>query len=496
MQPVVLPIAGGFYESRSLPVSAQDCVNLYPYVVGDPGLNQEVLFGTPGLTEFATTGADSTEINRGATTMDGVAYFVNGETFYRVNSDASVDTIGSVYGTGRVSFANNGTKMLIIAQDSTSYPTARGYVFYSDEENGDWLEEVTDEGFWENGDPQIPIYIDGWFLCTTDEKKFIGSALNDPLSWNSLDVASAEADPDPISAPAKLNNTLYMIGSETIEGFSNQPSGSDFPFIRNGIFADKGTRSPYSVVTFNSAIFFIGGGRDESPAVWRYSGGGSPEKISTEAIDSILEGLTEAEVAAIFGMAYAQNGAYFVEYILPTRAIVYELTSGRWHERTSKIIVAESAVYTRHRINSVVLAYGKLLVGDFEDGRIGEMSLDTYSEYDAVIRRRVATKPFQNYMMGFSVPQLELTMESGQGAGVGEEEETDPQISLIRSLDGGKTWSYPRLRSMGLEGEYGKRQIWNKLGRASRFEVFAFETTAMVKVVLIQLTAKMVLHNK
>ena len=52
----VLPIANGFYESDSLPISAQECVNWYPNIVQAPALAQETLFGTPGITQLATSG--------------------------------------------------------------------------------------------------------------------------------------------------------------------------------------------------------------------------------------------------------------------------------------------------------------------------------------------------------------------------------------------------------------------------------------------------------
>ena len=53
MPKVILPIANGYYESDSLPISAQECTNLYPNIAQAPALNQETLFGTPGLTEVA-----------------------------------------------------------------------------------------------------------------------------------------------------------------------------------------------------------------------------------------------------------------------------------------------------------------------------------------------------------------------------------------------------------------------------------------------------------
>ena len=126
---------------------------------------------------------------------------------------------------------------------------------------------------------------------------------------------------------------------------------------------------------------------------------------------------------------------------------------------------------------------GRCLV-PIADGRVGNLTTEVYTEYDNPITRRVATQPFQNNMKPFSVPSLELTMESG----VGDARTPDPQIRMDRSIDG-KTFGYDRARSIGRVGAYNHRTIWRRNGRVSRFEIFRFTLTDPVKPVIIQLTA-------
>jgi hypothetical protein len=139
----------------------------------------------------------------------------------------------------------------------------------------------------------------------------------------------------------------------------------------------------------------------------------------------------------------------------------------------------------------VVKAYNKILCGDIIDGRIGELDPDVYTEYGNPIIRRVATQPFQNNMQSVFFPSLELTVESG----VGNDAVADPQIVLERSKDG-KTWSGPIARSIGKIGEYNRRAIWRRNGRAARFEIFRFTLTDAVKPVIIQLTANIIGGDK
>ena len=477
-----LPIANGFYVSDSLPIAAQDCTNWYPNIVQGTGLSQETLFGTPGLEQLATSGTLD-NVNRGAHEMAGKPYFVNGERLYRLDETVvdsttsySLTFIGDIAGTSRVSMADNGTQLMILV------PGGNGYIY---NHVTDTFSQITDTDFTANGNPQFVVFIDGYFLVTTDSKKFIVSAINDGLSYNALDFGTAESDPDDIVAPVVYKNQLFISGGETFEAFQNI-GGADFPFQRTGLFLQKGCYAPYSLVNAQDTFMWVGGGENEGPAIWALSGN-STVKVSTTAIDSLLSTLTDGQVADIYSWAYASKGAYFIGFSLPSTTLVYDITSKRWHERKSFLSGALGAF----RVSSVVKAYNKILCGDIVDGRIGNLDPNVYVEYENPIIRTVATQPFQNNMQSVFFPSLELTVESG----VGNSDVVDPVITLQRSTDG-KTWGEPRARSMGKIGEYNRRAIWRRNGRASRFEVFRFTLTDAVKPVIIQLTANIMGGDK
>tara|TARA_R110000868_G_scaffold21274_2_gene88434 strand:- start:1716 stop:3155 length:1440 start_codon:yes stop_codon:yes gene_type:complete len=475
MPATVLPIANGFYVSPSLPISAQECTNFYPNINEAPSLNQETLFGTAGLKEVASTGTVENE-NRGSHEMNGVPYFVNGTQLYSLVETIvggvpvhTLTSLGTVAGTVRVSMADNGSQLMILV------PGGAGYIFTH---TANTFVTITDVDFTANGLPQFVVFVDSYFVCTTNTKKFISSAPNNGTSWNALDYGTAESDPDDTVAPVVFKNQLFIAGSETIEAFQNI-GGTDFPFQRTGLFLQKGVYAPYSLINVQDSFMFIGGGSNESPAVWALSGN-STVKVSTIPIDSILQVLSSTQLAAVFSWAYAQNGAYFVGFTLPNTTFVYDLTSKRWHERKS-VVSGELGAF---RVSSMVQAYNHILCGDTVDGRIGHLDPAIYSEYNADIIRTVSTQPFQNTMNSFSVPSIELTVESG----VGNTTVLNPQISMDRSKDG-KTWSDPRTRSIGKAGEYDRRAVWRRNGYVNRFEIFRFTLTDQVKPVIIQLTA-------
>lgn len=470
MPKVVLPIANGYYESDSLPISAQQCTNFYPNIAQAPALNQETLFGTPGLTQVAS--ASDISNCRGAHEMNGVPYFVIDGKLYSMSTSYALTDHGQIDGSGRVSMADNGTQMLVLV------PGGNGFIY---NHVTDTFAQITDPDFTANGNPQQVVYIDGYFCLTTDSKKFIVSALNDGLSYNALDFGTAESDPDEIVAPIVFKNQLFIGGSQTIEAFQNI-GGADFPFQRTGLFLSKGISSPFSIQSIQDTFVFVGAGANESPAIWALNGN-SVAKISTTAIDKELSELTEAQIADIYSWAYAEKGAYFVGFALPGTTLVYDTISKRWHERKSFVDGALGA----YRVTALVRAYNQLWAGDLVDGRIGKLDQNTYTEYGTEIRRTIVTQPFQNNMQRFSLPELELTVESG----VGNSSAVDPKVGLERSTDA-KIWDDIKLRSIGKLGEYNRRVIWRRNGSASRFELFRFTISDPVKPVFIQLTADIV----
>jgi hypothetical protein len=361
-------------------------------------------------------------------------------------------------------------------------PGGDGYIY---NKNTGILAQITDSDFIANGNPQYVAFVDGYFVCTTDSKKFIKSALNDGLSWNALDFGTAESDPDNTVAPVVYKNQLFIMGTQTAEAFQNV-GGADFPFVRSGLFLSKGCYAPLSLINTQDTFMFIGGGVNESPAVWALSGN-SVQKISTDAIDILLQELTADELTEVFAWTYAQKGAYFVGFAIPGSTLVYEFTSQRWHERKSYV----DELLGDYRVSVMLNAYGQIICADIYDGRVGVLDPDEYAEYDNPIIRRVVTQPFINNMQSVFVPSIELTVESG----VGNDACENPTILMERSLDG-KTWIAARAREIGRVGEYSRRAIWRRNGRAARMELFRFTLSDPVKPVFALLTADIVGGDK
>ncbi len=467
-----LEIASGFYQSESLPLSAQRCINWRPVVAESGALNQRALFDVWGISTLTTSGDTINGINRGSTVVNGVPYFVNEDNLYSMTSANVVTDHGNINGIGRVSLASNEDWLVIVA------PGVTAYAF---EIATSTLTEITDIDF-QTADTVS--FKDGYFIFSaSDGRQFFISNLNQPLVLDALDFGSADVRPDKIVATHVNRNELFVMGEETIELFRNV-GGSGFPFSRvDGGNIDKGLRSKFGVVDFDNSFIFLGGAKDELTSVWRYPG---PVKISTSAIDAAIQAYSADEIANAFAFTYAHGGNFYVAFTftsnsIPSRTLVYDATTSAltgentWHERQSGI------ADNKWRVNSLVNAYGKIIVADSEDGRLGLMSDDVYTEYGNVIKRQRTSKPYTSDKFPTVLSKMLLTMESGTGT-----DSLDPQVVMDYS-DDGRTWSNPQLRSYGKIGQYKTQPTWRRLGQTPRERVLRFTTTEAVKSNLLRL---------
>jgi hypothetical protein len=471
---VPLDIFSGFYESQSLPLNSQRCVNFEPIIPQAQSLNSKALFGRAGLKTFSTL----IGVNRGSILANKIPYFVNGTGLFSLDSVGVYTLLGTITGVKRVVMATNTTvdgttKIAIVVPggDSFVYDSSLGTVV-----------KITDPDFKVS---DTVTFKDGYYTFTSsDGLTFFTSGLNDPATFDALDFGTAEIDPDLIVGQIVNHNELFVMGEETGELFQNV-GGVGFPFQRiPGANIQKGLYSKYGLIAYDNSFVFIGGGKNENAAIWKISGSSSAVKISTSAIDTAIQQYTKAEIAESFAMTYSKNGNFFVTYTfeslrIPSRTFVYNATTSAlsggsvWHELQSGV------TDNRWRVQSIVQAYGKLLVGDDSTATIGEIDDSTYTDYGATIYRYVTSNPFRTLDQTQFWTDLELLLEQGVGLTTGQG--SDPVVRMQFSNDSGRTWSSEFPRNFGKIGEYTRRSIWRRQGRISTNRVIRFIMTDPVK---------------
>jgi len=470
-----IPIGGSFYQMDSLPISAQECVNLFCNIPETTAVSKKQLLIPAGIVEATTASAASP--SRGGHNFLGLPYFVQGTELYRV--DQAIDAFGVITysstlvsgvvplpGTEMVIMADNGEEggqMVIVCPATATQFNA--YIYTT----GGGLVAISDVNF--DGPVSDVNYVDGYFWFTkADGQKVFISELRDGDSYISTDFTSAEADPDYNVRSFILRNQPYVFGQQSIQAYQNV-GGTGFPFTYiQGSVQSKGLASIYAVAEVNDLMVFLGGAENESPSIW-ITNGGSIERLSTIPIDQEISTYDSDTISNCFTWNYSQAGAQFLAFSFPSEAcFVYDFKSKEWHTRES-INNMDEAVPCR--IACVVKAYGLLMVGDMLSNKIGILDRSTFTEYGEYIRRRFVTPQIDNEGQPFFIDSVEAVSKTGIGLADGQGE--NPLISLSVSKDGGRTFSGALERSVGRIGVYSHRTIWNKLGRAYREVCFKFE---------------------
>lgn len=457
-------LVGPSYEQRSLVFDAQRTINLYP--VFDPqGKEIAALYGTPGKQLFSTCGAGPV---RGCfLSSNGRAFAVSGAGLYEILSDGTSSVLGTLdQSSGIVTIAENLTQMAICDGTSLYILTYATNVFA----------KVTD--------PDLPTpigsvaYIDGYFIVNqTGTGRFYISALNDGTSWNALDFATAESNPDRLKICVNALGQLFLFGDRTTEIWSNT-GASDFPFRRISGVMDVGVLSPFTVVEVSNSILFVGQDRYGNGVVYKTQSF-NPSVISTTAIDLRINEATDKENIRAF--AYQEEGHTF--YMLTggglETSLVYDLTTQQWHERAYLNV---DGVFEQDLAVDHMFAFGKHLVGDRRNGKIYEQSLDFYSDAgDALAAERVYTHlSDEGKRIRFNA--LEIGFETGVGLQSGQG--YNPTVLFSLSRDGGRTWSDTYPKTIGAAGQYKTKVEYRRLGIAEQM-TFKIRITDPVKRAII-----------
>lgn len=461
---VKIPFVGPAYETRSVNVNAQRCVNLYLEAGGPGAKNPLALYGTPGLSEFANIGGDGI---RGMYHVPSKNLFaVSGDTFSEINRAGVVTVRGTLNSsTGRISMADNGTQIMIV--DGVD-----GYIY-----------NVSTEVFVQITDADYPgaatvDFIDGYFVIEQPGTgRWFTSTLLDGLTWSATDFVTAESSSDDLSAVINTDGLVYSIGRYTTEAWYNAAaSGNPFARMSGGIM-QVGIQAVFSLAEGDGTFFMLARNRTGDNIVVRKEGFNFI-RVSTNAIESSMEAMSTTSDA--IGYVYTEEGHTFYVLTFPTgnKTWVYDITTGVWHERQSYKEVGS----LRHRGNAYFFFAGEHMVGDFESGKIFKMRMDIFDDDGDPIERIRTTQHIENLEKRVSYASLQVDMESGVGLVTGQG--SDPQAMLTWSDDGGHSWSTEKWRTFGKIGEYSIRVKWNRLG-VSRDRIFELKISDPVKVVII-----------
>ncbi|MDB4278430.1 packaged DNA stabilization protein gp10 [Deltaproteobacteria bacterium] len=456
-----ISILSGIYTDEESDIRTAFPLNLIP-VPGKNGVSNGYLRPADGLVQFGT----GPGIDRGGINWNDVCYRVMGTKLVSI-SEAGVSTVlGDVGGVGQVSLTYS-TDLLAIASG--------GNLFYWD---GATLTQVTDVDL---GVVLDVMFVDGYFM-TTDGTNLVVTDLNNPLAVDPFKYGSAEVDPDPLLAVAKLRNEVHAIGRYTIEVFQNV-GGAVFPFQRiNGGHIRKGSIGTHSNCIFLNTIAFLGSGKEESPSIY-LGDSATAARIATREIDLILQEYTEEQLSKVVLEAKVDKGHNLLLIHLSDRTLVYDASATGAFDRPVWFVLGSELNGGQYRAKNLVWCYDKWLFGDPQAARHGFLSTSLSSHYGEIIGWEFGTQIIYTEGKGAIIHDLELVALPGR-VELGKE----PKISTSFSLDG-ETWSQEIYIDAGKIGNRTKRIVWFKQGFIRNWRIQRFRGTSDVRLSIARLEA-------
>jgi len=473
-----ISIFGSANQSKSSVITAQNRVNVYFEPSDFPDRAPVAAYGTPGATLYQTP---STYPSRGLYYMQSkdILISVNFNKIYAIDSSNAVTLVGTLSQAndyaGTVSMTDNGSQVLIIT-DLGGYivavsgaPLSLSYV----------ITNIT---------AQLPselcnscCFLDGYFIVNAiGTQQFFISYLYDGLNWAALDFASAESSPDTLGAVFASEGYLYLLGTLTTELWTN--SGDPlFPLTRlQGSAINYGIAANASLAKMDRAVVGLFQDRMGQLSIGAIQGG-NYTNLSTPDIDYLINKYASPSLA--IGFIYSLNGRYFYQITFPTndKTWLYDFKSGAWSSLQSDGLEGSRIAYcaTMGR---------KVIVSDYYNGNLYQLSADFFTENDVPIAREIIFNHVFNTSQNFTiVSRVRAWMETGQGLVSPTAQGHNPTIYLQVSRDAGHTWGGWMQTTIGKLGEYKSRAEWRRLG-ISRDWVFKLRMTDPVKFCLTDMT--------
>jgi len=314
-------------------------------------------------------------------------------------------------------------------------------------------------------------FMDGYFAGHVDGTgRYYISSQYDGMTWDALDFATAEANPDNLIAVVPTNGQLALFGEFTTELHSNT-GNVDFPFSRAGAAIEWGLVSAWCVSDISGNLCFLGRNQLGQVQVCVLRGY-QVQVISSPDIDRILNDYTAVDGATAY--SYMQNGHPFFVLNVGSETWMYDFISTSWSQLKSHGI-------TRHRAEIGVPFINKILVSDYSNGRVYRLSDSAYTDNGEPIQMRIRSKHLNNMRDYMTLNRVEIDFESGVGLSSGNG--SNPQAMLRYSKDQGHTWSAELWSDIGKIGEYKTRAYWVAFGTAWDFVLEVTITDPVKRVI-------------
>lgn len=400
----------------------------------------------PGLNRKST----GSGVFRGDAVMAGVRYVINGTTLFKEDSNYTRTSLGTVSGSDRAIFANDGTNLYFTANNSL-------YKY-----NGSTVSTVSQSVV---TNPSSIMYINKTFIITGDNGLFATSDAGDGDTYNALNFAEAETQPDPLLRAYYFSQLIYLAGSKTIELHRYSGSGNPPTIRQDTSLVNVGIIGKHAIANTDQYLYWMGDDRKFYKCV-----ASSYQSINSLGISHIVSRFTT--VSDCVASAFVLDGQDFVLFKFPTEgaALLYSETLNYWVELSSGTNKNARASWYGESVSN---CYGKNLVTDYRNGNTYELDPATYTDNGETTLHIVSginfTGELINHVGRIITRQMFIDMQVGVGLASGQG--SAPVLMCEFSQEGGEVWLSEQFVDIGVMGDYTKRVQFDQF--ANGYEIKA-----------------------
>lgn len=282
--------------------------------------------------------------------------------------------------------------------------------------------------------------MDGYIIFTIGDGRIFATDLNS-LSVNDNSFNTAQKRPDGLYRVVVLGDRVYACGPQSIEVYYDAGT-SPFPFAYETTIP-KGIAGPMAIAGWEpgwvNSLIFVG----EDWIVYRLDGYTS-NAISTDDVVRTISRM--ADKTKVIVTPYMHGSHAIISVQCDDATWCYDMATQQWHERASYLD-------DRWRCTTSVKAFGKWLVGDAATGLIGTIEDMWPFEFDNPLVYELWSVQGSAFPYRVAVNKAAFDFSVGVGIATGTQPiQTEPQVAISWSGDGGVNFSAPVLRGLGKQG--------------------------------------------
>jgi len=395
------------------------------------------LYTKDGYTLFATV--TNGGACRGLIVMGDSLYAVSGNVVAKVSSSGVVAEIAGVPGTAPVSMAHNdkpGSRQLVLAIDGDRYVV-----------ENDTIAPLTDTDI---PPPVAVAFLNQRIIYAAADGTIAVSSVDEATTVSSLDTVAAEAKPDGLVGIVEHLQEIWALGNTTTQVFSDTGNATAPLRPNPSIVIPKGCIGRGTIAQLDTDLFWVG----DDGVVYR-AAGALLQRLSHHGVEKAIR--ETSDKTTIEALAYHYSGHAFYALSGPTWTWEFNRTTGCWDPRFSYGL-------SRWRASRAVAFGDKVIVGDYSNNKLYQISRTAYDEAGGNLIWRATTPPMHAYPNQISCDELYLDFVMGTGLVSTDAHSNAPQVGLRWSDDGGQSWSNQLYRNLGAIGVKNQRVSYAGLG--------------------------------